>query len=78
MQEVNKIMFAYTGKILHIDLSNQTTRIQWADEDFLKKYVGGVGLATRLVYDFPLLTLTFASCSSVVPYFSMCARANIA
>lgn len=44
-------MFTYTGKILHIDLTNRTTRIQRLDEDFLKKYVGGVCLAARLAHD---------------------------
>jgi len=44
-------MFAYTGRILHVELTNQTTRIQRVDEDFLKKYVGGVSLAARLAYD---------------------------
>jgi len=44
-------MYAYTGKILHVNLTNQSTRIQRVGEDFLKKYVGGVCLATRLVYD---------------------------
>jgi len=44
-------MFAYTGKILHIDVTNQTTWVQEVGPEFLKKYLGGVGLATRLVYD---------------------------
>jgi len=44
-------MFAYTGKILHIDLTNKTTKIQRVGEDFLKKYVGGVCMAARLAYD---------------------------
>ncbi len=44
-------MYSYTGKILHVDLSTQKS---WAEEvgaDFLKKYIGGTGLATRLAYD---------------------------
>ncbi|MFP3896869.1 MAG: aldehyde ferredoxin oxidoreductase family protein [Anaerolineales bacterium] len=44
-------MYGYTGKILHIDVTNQKTRVERVDADFLKKYIGGVGLATRLVYD---------------------------
>ncbi|MFQ5875427.1 MAG: aldehyde ferredoxin oxidoreductase N-terminal domain-containing protein, partial [Dehalococcoidia bacterium] len=44
-------MFAYTGKILHIDLTNQKTRVERVNEDFLKKHVGGVCLAARLAYD---------------------------
>jgi len=44
-------MYAYTGKILHIDVTNRKTSVQRVGPDFLKKYLGGVGLATRLVYD---------------------------
>jgi aldehyde:ferredoxin oxidoreductase len=44
-------MYAYTGRILHIDLSTQNTWVERVEEDFLKKYVGGVGLAARLAYD---------------------------
>ncbi len=44
-------MYAYTGKILHVDLTSQKTWVERVDAEFLKKYVGGVGLATRLVYD---------------------------
>ena len=44
-------MHAYTGKILHIDLGSQGVRVQQVGPTFLKKYLGGVGLATRLVYD---------------------------
>jgi len=44
-------MYAYTGKILHIDVTNYKTAVQRVGPDFLKKYLGGTGLATRLVYD---------------------------
>jgi len=44
-------MHAYTGKILHIDATTRKTAVQQAGSEFLKKYLGGVGLATRLVYD---------------------------
>jgi len=44
-------MHSYSGKILHIDVTNQTTHVQNVSAEFLKKYLGGVGLATRLVYD---------------------------
>ena len=44
-------MYAYTGRILHIDVTSRTTRVQQVGPEFLKKYLGGVGLATRLVYD---------------------------
>ncbi len=44
-------MYAYTGKILHVDVGTQTTHVQQLEPDFLKLYLGGVGLATRLAYD---------------------------
>jgi aldehyde:ferredoxin oxidoreductase len=44
-------MYSYTGKILHIDVTNQKTHVQEVSADWLKKYVGGVGMAARLAYD---------------------------
>lgn len=44
-------MRAYTGRVLHIDATTQKTKVQQLEPEFLKKYLGGVGLATRLVYD---------------------------
>ncbi|MBM4429853.1 MAG: aldehyde ferredoxin oxidoreductase, partial [Chloroflexi bacterium] len=41
----------YWGKILHIDVTNRKTRVQHVDQDWLKKYVGGVAMASRLAYD---------------------------
>jgi len=44
-------MYSYTGKILHIDVTNRKTHVQQVSEDFLKRYMGGVSLAARLAYD---------------------------
>ncbi len=44
-------MYAYTGKILHLDMTTHTRRVQQLEPEFLKLYLGGVGLATRLAYD---------------------------
>jgi aldehyde:ferredoxin oxidoreductase len=41
----------YWGKILHIDVSNRKTHVQHVDEAWLKRYVGGVCMASRLAYD---------------------------
>jgi len=41
----------YWGKILHIDVSKRKTHVQRVDEAWLKKYVGGVAMASRLAYD---------------------------
>ncbi len=60
-------MHAYTGKILHVDMTTQTTRVQTVEPEFLKKYLGGVGLATRLVYD-----NTPAGCDPLGPDNTLC------
>jgi aldehyde:ferredoxin oxidoreductase len=44
-------MYSYTGKILHIDVAGRKTKVQRVDEEYLKKYIGGVSLAARLAYD---------------------------
>jgi len=41
----------YMGKILWIDLSRSKTLIDELKEDLVKKYVGGCGLATKILYD---------------------------
>mgnify|MGYP005843616913 CR=1 FL=1 len=60
-------MYGYSGKILHIDVSTQTTHVERIDAEFLKKYVGGAGLATRLVYD-----NTPAGCDPLGPDNALC------
>lgn len=39
------------GKILRVDLSNKSIMAQDYSEDLFKKYIGGDGLAARLLYD---------------------------
>nr|MBC7245695.1 aldehyde ferredoxin oxidoreductase family protein [Chloroflexota bacterium] len=41
----------YWGKILHIDVSERKTHVQRVDEEWLRKYVGGVCMASRLAYE---------------------------
>ncbi|MEM2889500.1 MAG: aldehyde ferredoxin oxidoreductase N-terminal domain-containing protein, partial [Candidatus Bathyarchaeia archaeon] len=41
----------YAGKILDIDLSNDKIRDITISEEVLKNYVGGRGLATRILWD---------------------------
>lgn len=41
----------YWGKILHIDVSKRKSRVQRVSKKWLKKYVGGVCMASRLAYD---------------------------
>ncbi len=45
-------MYSYHGKILIIDLATQETRVEELSESLLKGYLGGVGLAARLLYEY--------------------------
>lgn len=44
-------MYSYHGKVLYVDLTTRTTRTEPLAPSFLRKYLGGVGLAVRLLYD---------------------------
>ncbi len=44
-------MNGYTGRILHIDLTQQKFRIQNFDVAFAKKFLGGNGFAAKILYD---------------------------
>jgi len=44
-------MYAYTGKILYIDLSARTHRTGVFDDDFAKKYIGGTGFGVKMLLD---------------------------
>lgn len=41
----------YWGKILSVDLSCGETSVSTFDEGFARKYLGGVGLAARIIYE---------------------------
>jgi aldehyde:ferredoxin oxidoreductase len=43
-------MNGYMGKLLRIDLTNQTTKTEPISEDVAKKYLGGVGFAFHYLY----------------------------
>ncbi|MFC1491277.1 aldehyde ferredoxin oxidoreductase family protein [Nitrospinota bacterium] len=44
-------MFGYQGKILYVDLSERTSRVEEFDEVFARKYLGGNGFAARILWD---------------------------
>ena len=44
-------MFGYMGKILRVNLSSGEISEEFPNEDVLKKYLGGAGLATKYLYD---------------------------
>jgi len=41
----------YWGKISRVDLSSEETSVGTFDDGFARKYLGGVGLATRIIYE---------------------------
>jgi aldehyde:ferredoxin oxidoreductase len=44
-------MFGYSGKILHVDLSEKKTWVEEKPEDWYKMWIGGVSMATRLCWE---------------------------
>ena len=41
----------YMGKLLYVDLSNGKLEEEALNEDFCRKYIGGYGLGSRILYD---------------------------
>ncbi len=44
-------LYGYAGKILHVDLATGKTYTEPLNEDYAKKYIGGIGLGMRLWLD---------------------------
>ncbi len=44
-------MFAFTGKILRVNLSEGKVSVEDVPEEYMKKYLGGIGLASKYLYD---------------------------
>ncbi|MFW9794414.1 MAG: aldehyde ferredoxin oxidoreductase C-terminal domain-containing protein, partial [Candidatus Thorarchaeota archaeon] len=44
-------MFGYMGKILRVNLTTSTITEEFPDEETLRKYLGGSGLATKILFD---------------------------
>ena len=44
-------MYGYAGRILYVDLETGKTRVKPLNEDYAKKYIGGIGLGMRLWLD---------------------------
>ncbi len=47
----DKSIYGYTGKILNVDLSNSKISTEDLDMEMACKYIGGMGLASKLLYD---------------------------
>ena len=43
-------MFAFTGKILRVNLSEGKVAVEDIPEDWMKKYLGGIGVGSMYVY----------------------------
>jgi aldehyde:ferredoxin oxidoreductase len=43
--------FGYVGKLLRVDLRSQKTEDEKLADEFSRKYIGGSGLASRMIYD---------------------------
>ncbi|MHA1831905.1 MAG: aldehyde ferredoxin oxidoreductase N-terminal domain-containing protein, partial [Candidatus Helarchaeota archaeon] len=44
-------MDGYMGKILRVNLTDQSIKSENLNKDLLNDYIGGLGLATRILYD---------------------------
>jgi len=44
-------MYGYSGKILHIDLTNRKTWVEQKPEEWYKIYIGGISMAARLCWE---------------------------
>ena len=49
--EVLFMAFAYTEKIARINLTTGTITVEQLDTEVAKKFIGGRGLGTKIVYD---------------------------
>ncbi|MCK5205996.1 MAG: aldehyde ferredoxin oxidoreductase, partial [Desulfobacterales bacterium] len=53
--------YGYTGKILHVDLSNQKIEVEEQDEAFYRSYLGGRGIGYHyLMQNVPAATDPFS------------------
>jgi aldehyde:ferredoxin oxidoreductase len=47
----DSMLFGYAGRVLHVDLSSGKTHVEPLNEDYAKKYIGGIGLGIRMWLD---------------------------
>jgi len=45
------MLLGYAGRVLHVDLSSGKTLVEPLNEDYAKKYIGGIGLGIRMWLD---------------------------
>jgi aldehyde:ferredoxin oxidoreductase len=44
-------MFGYHKKLLRVDLTNRETEVEDLDEKLIRKYIGGVGIEAKILYE---------------------------
>ncbi|MGZ3568562.1 MAG: aldehyde ferredoxin oxidoreductase N-terminal domain-containing protein, partial [Thermodesulfobacteriota bacterium] len=44
-------MFGYHKKLLRVDLSNRKAEVEDLDEGLIRKYVGGLGIEAKILYE---------------------------
>jgi len=45
-------LYGYAGRMLIVDLTTGKTTVEPLNEDYAKKYIGGIGLGMRLLFDY--------------------------
>ena len=46
------MLYGYTGKLVMVDLSNRSFKVLELDEGLARLYIGGKGLANKILYDY--------------------------
>jgi aldehyde:ferredoxin oxidoreductase len=44
-------MFGYGGRVIYIDVTDRSSRVEAFDDDFAKTYLGGNGFAAKILYE---------------------------
>jgi aldehyde:ferredoxin oxidoreductase len=44
-------MFGYHKKLLRVDLSNRKVEVEDLDENLIRKYIGGLGIEAKILYE---------------------------
>ena len=44
-------MYGYAGRVLHVDMTTGKTSVEPLNEEYAKKYIGGIGLGMRMLHD---------------------------
>lgn len=44
-------LYGYAGRVLHVDMTTGKTSVEPLNEEYAKKYIGGIGLGMRMLHD---------------------------